>query len=226
MGQGGWASYELVRTVGQPATVALRSAIPLEVDLDVVHADDGCWHLVDPTSPDTTILEASRWEPDYTPTAPVTIAQAEQARNNFPITAETHPAPHCISCGLHETSLNVHVGPIGDGRWASPLRIPSSSPHTQREGQPGLDEGLLWMAMDCACGWYTSLDGGHRRGVTVQFAVSIYQELALDTDYALVAWNGDYEPHWEGRKRGAAAALFDDSGTCVAQSRSFWIAPA
>jgi len=225
MGQGGWASHELVRAVGQPATVALRSAIPLEVDLDVVHAGDEVWHLVDPAAPDTIILEASRWEADYATTPAVSIDEAARAREQFQITAETHPAPHCCSCGFHDASLNVHAGPLGDGRWATPFRVPSSLPDSQRHERSGIDEGLLWMAMDCACGWYTSHDGGERRGVTVQFAVSIYEEIELDTDYALVAWNGDYQPHWDGRKRGAAAALFNRTGDCVAQSRSFWVAP-
>jgi hypothetical protein len=55
MGQGGYACHQFVEAIGEPVTVALRSAIPLETDLDVVH-HDGKWHLVDPSDPATVIL--------------------------------------------------------------------------------------------------------------------------------------------------------------------------
>jgi hypothetical protein len=221
MGQGGFACHKFVEAIGEPVTVALRSPIPLETHLDVVHLDD-CWHLVDPSNPGTVILEATRWDPDYAPTEAVTIEQAATAREAFPLTADTHPAPHCMSCGLGEHSLHVHAGPLGDGRWATPFRLPDWS---LIDG--GVDMSLLWMAMDCSCGWYISHSGAeHRQAVTVQFAVDVHQPIAPETDYALVAWHGDYSPTWDGRKRGAAAALFDASGTCVASSRSFWVASA
>ena len=80
--------------------------------------------------------------------------------------------------------------------------------------------------MDCACGWYTSHSGSTQgEGLTVQFAVDIVEPLDPDGEYALVAWHGDHHPDWEGRKRGAAAALFDAAGRLVAQSRSFWVRP-
>ena len=58
MGQGGFTCHQFVEAIGEPVTVALRSPIPLETGLDVVHLDD-CWHLVDPSDPGTVILEAT-----------------------------------------------------------------------------------------------------------------------------------------------------------------------
>lgn len=203
--------------IGEPVTVALRSRIPLETDLDIVHQKDR-WHLVDPADPGTVILEATRWEPDYASTDPVSIEQAAAARQGFPLTREDHPAPHCLSCGLSEQSLRAHAGPLGDGRWATPLSLPSWA---LVDG--AVDMSLVWMAMDCSCGWYISHSAPRRQALTVQFAVDVHARIEPDTDYALVAWNGDYEPGWDGRKRGAAASLFDADGNCVAQSRSFWV---
>jgi len=125
-----------------------------------------------------------------------------------------------MSGGVQGRALSVLAGLLGDGRWASPLRMREWS---LIDGE--VDVSLLWMAMDCSCGWYISQSGPDRRkAVTVQFAVDVHEPIAPETDYALVAWNGDYDSGWDGRKRGSAAALFDAAGTQVASSRSFWVA--
>lgn len=221
LGQGGWGCYEFQRAIGEPVTVALRSGLPLDVELVVVHEGDR-WLLIDPAWPDQVILEATRWVADYPATEPVSIDQAEAARAGFPLADEEHPAPHCLSCGIGERTLGVHAGPLDDGRWASPLRFPDWSLVDDRR----VDDGLVWMAMDCACGWYTTHSGSlEASGLTVQFAVDIIEPLDPNSEYALVAWHGDHAPDWDGRKRGAAAAVFDASGGLVAQSRSFWVRP-
>jgi len=219
MGQGGFTSHQFHEAIGEPTTFALRSPIPLETDLHVVQDGDR-WHLVDPADPSTVIMEATRWDASYPSGNAVSIDDAAAAREAFPLAGESHPAPHCMSCGVHDRSLNVHAGPLGDGRWASPLRMPEWS---LIDGE--VDLSLVWMAMDCSCGWYISHSGpDQRKAVTVQFAVDVHEPIFPETDYALVAWNGDYDAGWDGRKRGAAAALFDAAGKQVASSRSFWVA--
>ncbi len=222
MGQGGYGCYQLQQAIGEPVSIALRSPLPLETDLAVIDHGDR-WTLVDPQRPDTIILEATRWDSHFAATEPVSVASADAARAAFPLTDDEHPAPHCCSCGTGPESLRVHAGPLGDGRWATPFRIPET--HTV-DGR--IDESLVWMAVDCACGWFTSHSGDQNggRGVTVQFAVDIVAPIEAETDYALVAWPGDYAPDWDGRKRGAAAMLFDRDGAVVARSRSFWVRPA
>lgn len=218
-GQGGYTSQRFAEAIGESVTVALRNPIPLETDLDIVYHEDS-WRLVDPSDPATVILEATRWEPSFASTSPVTIDDAAAARQGFPLSIDDHPAPHCLSCGFGEHSLRVHAGSLGDGRWATPFRAPA------RSAPDGVfDMSLLWMAMDCSSAWYISHSSpDERQSVTVQFAVQAHRPIETETDYALVAWNGDYPPEWDGRKRGAAAALFDADGACVAQSRSFWVA--
>ena len=219
MGQGGWTCWEFERAIGEPVTISLRRAIPLDVDLHVVGTVDDGWALVDPASPDEAIMEARRWDPTFPTTDPITIAEAESAKNLHAV--HEHPAPHCLSCGVGERTLGVHAGPLPDGRWATPLRFPEWS---LVDGE--VDEGLVWMAIDCASGWYTSDSGSNPgRGLTVQFAVQIDGPLDPNGDYALVAWHGDHLPDWDGRKRGAAAALFDRDGVCVARSASYWVRP-
>lgn len=219
MGQGGYTAYEFAEAIGQQVTIALKSRIPLETDLEVIAFDDR-WHLVNPRAPETVILEAQTWSPDYPDTDAVTVEEAVTARAGFPVTEATHPAPQCLSCGLGDRSLHVHAGPLGDGRWATPFRLPDWA---VIDGS--VDMSLVWMAIDCSCGWYISHSSAEqRKAVTVQLAVDVSGQVEPDTDYTVVAWHGDYAPDWDGRKRGAAAALFDADGWCVAQSRSFWVA--
>lgn len=221
LGQGGYGCYLLQQAIGQPVTTALRRPLPLNTDLVVAQTGDEEWSLIIPAEPDLPILEARLWDPDCPTTTPVSIADAEAARAAAGIDPAHHPAPHCMSCGVEEGSLRVHAGPLGDGRWASPLQLPSI-------GSDGdVDHSLVWMAVDCASGWYTGQDsGGPGTGVTVQFAVDVVEPLEADTPYALVAWHGDHAPSWDGRKRGAAAAVFNSEGTCVVRARSFWVRPA
>ncbi len=230
MGQGGYSCHLLHRAVaelGGPAsiTTALRRPIPLETDLVVNSAPlrDGTdgWVMVDPAEPDQPLLEAAPWETPAPVTDPVSIDQAEEARARHSMAHGDHPAPLCLSCGLGPESLRVHAGPLDDGRYATPLRLPVDA------ATEGLDESLVWMAIDCACGWFTSRSGATPgSGVTVQYGVEVLAPLEPETDYALVAWHGDGPADWDGRKRTSAAAVFATDGTVMARSQSLWVRPA
>ncbi len=247
-GQGGWTAQRLVSAIGQPATVAIKAPIPLETDMHVTPGDTQnrdsqhgaeaeTWQLVDPEG--ATILEATRWEPDYPDTAPVSVADASLARERFMFDSAAHPVPACFSCGLEPDSMRVHAGPLGDGRFATDWTVPAwasrsdsnsdsnsdSSASEDSNGDGSVDEGCLWAALDCTAALFVSCDGGIRRSVTAQLAVDVIHPLVPDATYALVAWAGDWpHPSWDGRKRAAASAAFDENGRCVARSRSFWIA--
>lgn len=228
-GQGGWTAHRLVRAMNGPATVAIKAPIPLETDLHIVASDtapdtsagapDRPWRLV--ADGGATILEATDWVPDVPDTAPVTIADAVAARGRFPLPGDDHPVPYCFSGGLESDSMRVHCGPVGDGRFATDWTVPDWA-----VGPSGtVDDGALWAAIDCAAAWYVCCEGEIRVGVTAQLAVEVVRPLQPGATYALVAWAGDWESgRWDGRKRGAASAAFDDQGNCVARSRSFWIA--
>lgn len=217
LGQGGWTAAQFVAAVGQPATVRIKSHIPLETDLHVCEVDDG-WQLVDQsTEPATVVLEAQRWDPDFMETTAVSIEEASKARHRFPGTEEDHPVPNCFSCGIHDNSMNVHPGPLGDGRWASDW-----APTQWTVGDDGLvDESVLWAALDCTAGWVIGTEGVVRPSFTVQFAAEVIKPIVPDATYAIVGWG---QPEWDGRKRWGASAAFDQDGKCVARSRSFWVA--
>ena len=218
-GQGGWAAHRFTTAIGEPVTVAIRRPIPLEVDMFIVDVDDDNWHLIDPSEPVNPVLIATRWQPAFSTTNPVSIDNAADARTRFPLHDE-HPVPVCFSCGLEPDTMRVHSGPLQDGRWATDWTVPAWAVNDTG----AVDEGALWAAIDCAQAWYAGNAGGRCHAVTAQLAVDVPVALEPGATYALVAWNGTYSQDWDGRKRGAGGAVFASDGTCVAQSSSFWIA--
>jgi len=218
-GQGGWTAQKFRTSIGEDVTVAIRRAIPLEVDLQVVEAGADTWHLIEPEEPDSPVLIANRWDADFASTDAVPIADAVGASTRFPLHDE-HPVPLCFSCGQEPDSMQVQSGPLPDGRWATEWRVPTWA--VDVDG--AVDEGALWAAIDCAQAWYAGNADGRRESLTVQLAVELLHPLEPGATYSLVAWQGTYPRDWDGRKRGAGGAVFAADGTCVARSSSFWVA--
>ena len=128
MGQGGFTCHQFVEAIGEPVTVALRSPIPLETGLDVVHLDD-CWHLVDPSDPGTVILEATRWDVDYPSTNAVTIEEAAVAREAFR-TASAGALPRGMSSTVSAwPSMRTYAFPQGY----------APQPRVSTDGQAGVE---------------------------------------------------------------------------------------
>ncbi len=222
-GQGGWTTARMIDIIGQPATVAIRAPIPLDVDLAVVTVDNGSvpdrWRLIDPaTSPPTVIMEAERWDPEFGSTSAISIEEARAARQRFPLSDSDHPVPHCFSCGTQHDSMGVQAGPLADGRYATDWRAPDWA-----IGADGsVDGAVLWAALDCTAAWYVGYEGGNRPAFTVQYAVEVSEAVKPNETYALVAWG--VTSGWDGRKRAGASAAFSEDGTCIARSRSLWVA--
>lgn len=227
MGQGGWTAQRFSRLLDVPVGIALVAPIPLDVDLHVVHqppaADHGAgrWLLVDHTTDGpVTVMSATPRSTGFPDTEPVGLDVARAASTGFDSLVAEHPVPFCFSCGLQHDSMGVHAGPLADGRFATDWRVPDWA-----IGDDGVvDEGVLWAAIDCCAAWYVGYSRSPRRAVTAQIAVDVTSPLQPGTTYALVAWSGDHDPDWDGRKRHAASAAFAPDGTCVARSVSFWIA--
>ena len=213
-GQGGWAAHRFVQALGRPASVAIKAPVPLETDLIVDHgtgrltAEDG-----------TTIMIASDVTEPFASTEAISIEDAAAARRRFGDLATDHPVPFCFSCGVQHDSMKVHAAPLGDGRFASDWTVPDWA-----VGAGGsVDEGALWAAIDCCAAWWVGHSRDRRVAFTVQFATEVLHPLTPGATYALVAWSGDHDPEWDGRKRHAASAAFDRNGRCVARSTSFWV---
>ncbi len=224
-GQGGFSSALFEAAIGQQVSIGLRAPIPLETEL-TVHETDSRWEL---RHGDVVIMTAtprvglSDEDTDRSATDPVTIADAARARSRFPVSADTHNAPHCLSCGFGERTMQVWPGlvddPSGRQRVASDWIPPAWA---------GSDDGLVrppfvWMALDCTCGFFVGHHPERRNAVTVQYAVDILVPLRVGRPYAVVGYDGTWPGGWEGRKRGASSCVFDDTGRLVALANSFWV---
>lgn len=221
-GQGGWTAQRFAAAISERVTIAIRAAIPLETDLAIVrHLTEAgsTWHLVDPAVPEQPILIATPWVEPCAATTPVSITDAANASTRFPL-HDDHPVPACFSCGHAPDSMHAQAGPLPDGRWATDWTVPDWA--SSSDGV--VDVGALWAAIDCTQGWYAGIAGGRRPSLTVQIAVETLLPLEPGATYALVAWQGNYEPDWDGRKRGAGGAAFAVDGSCVARSTTFWVA--
>lgn len=218
-GQGGWTAARLAELADRTVTIRLRAPVPLDRDLRVELAAGPAWRCLDG---DDVVCEATPWVADVPDTEAVPVERARAARGRFPLRADQHPAPRCFSCGLQHDTMAVHAGPLGDGpeRYATDWTAP-----TWAAGPDGtVDPAVLWAALDCTAAWYVSGHPTFRRCVTAQYAVEVLRPVPAGEVLALVAWDGDWPGGWDGRKRGAASAAFDDAGRVVARARSLWVA--
>lgn len=217
-GQGGWTAHRFVEAIPTdlPITVAIKAAIPLDLDLSVTPTDDG-WDLRAPDG--ATIMSGAIWEPTFADTPPVSVDAARAARHRFLATVDEHPVPSCFSCGREPDSMGVHAGPLDDDRFATDWTVPGWA--VDEHGH--VDAGALWAAIDCCAAWWVGWSRERRVALTVQYAVEQRHPLEPGATYALVGWGGDHRHEWDGRKRHAASAAFDATGRCVARSVSFWV---
>ncbi len=217
-GQGGWTAWRLADAIGEPVTIALRAQVPLDADLEIERYEDR-WRLVDRSfASRVTVLEAERWDPAFASTEPVPIGAAADARSRFEYADHEHPAAGCFSCGIGPDTMHVHAGPLGDGRYATDWTAPEW-PAVEGIVPPG----VLWAAIDCTAAWYVCSTAERRMAFTVQYAAEVTAPIRAGGRYSLVGWSGDFPAEWDGRKRGAASAAFDEDGACVARAHSFWV---
>lgn len=217
LGQGGFTSSRFEAAVGQPISISLKAPIPLETELDVVDVDGG-WEL---RADQTVVMAAIPSAVSFAATAPVTVDAAAEARSRFPVSAADHNAVRCLSCGFGERTMQVWPGALNDGTGR--VATDWHPPEWAGDGDGLVDPGLVWMALDCTCGFYVGHYPERRNAMTVQYAVEVAKPILVGESYVVVGFDGNWPGGWDGRKRGAGSCIFDASGTLVASSDSFWV---
>lgn len=218
-GQGGYAAACFESAIGRPLSISLRAPIPLSSDLRVIEVPGG-WELRDG---ETVIMRGEPRTTRWGATEPVTVHAAATARQRFTGHIE-HSAPECVSCGIGEKSMRVWAGVLDDGtnRVASDW-VP---PPWAADDTGVVHKHFVWMALDCTSGFFVSSTSAGRDAVTAQFAAETLTPLRAGETYVTIGFDGNWEGDWDGRKRGAGAAVFTTDGELVAQADSFWIAVA
>jgi hypothetical protein len=219
MGQGGWSAAKLEAAIGRPVTIDFRAPIPLEEDLSVVETAGG-WEL---RADDRVVMAARPRDVAFAEVEAVSVEAAADARSRFGATAEDHNASACFSCGLGGRTMRVWPGPLADG--SGRLATDWAPPEWVRNDGGEVDPAVVWTAMDCVQGFFVGRYPVVRQALTVRYAAEVLAPVRVGARYAVVADAGHWPGGWNGRKRGAAAAVFDEDGNLVARADSLWVAP-
>lgn len=198
------------------AEVTLRDPPPLERDLALEPHAEG----ITVRDGSTVVAEGrpARVELQI-PEAPSPLRAEEAARAGYERWSARHPFPGCAVCGPEREQgdgLRIFPGQLDEhGLFASVW-----TPHGSVAGDDGtvLPE-CVWAALDCP----TSAPVRHYDegppAVLGRLAASIDAPVRVDQAHVIVSWALERD----GRKRSAAAALFDHCGRMLARSRAVWI---
>jgi hypothetical protein len=146
------------------------------------------------------------------------VAAAEQAGCES-WTAE-HPFPSCVVCGPARDP--------GDGMRIFPVTLPDrdglfGACWTPREsdgdGDGCVRPELVWAALDCPTSAPVANFGGGPPCVLASLAARIGCPVRVGEPHTILSWGLEVD----GRKRRAAAALYDSQGVFICASRALWI---
>jgi hypothetical protein len=197
--------------------VSLRTPPPLERPLDVVR--DG--ERVQLRDGDTLVAEGGPGElllevPDPVPRGEVAAAEAAGRE----IWTAEHPFPTCMVCGPAREA--------GDGLRIFPAALPDRdglygacwTPSEQDgDGDGSVRPELLWAVLDCPTSAPVANFGQGPPMVLANLAARIGCPVRVGEPHTILSWGLEVD----GRKRRAAAALYDSDGILTCASRALWI---
>lgn len=215
---GGYTCGRVAQLVGAgEVEVSLRRPPPLERPLNVVR--DG--ERVELRDGDTLIAEGGPTEllvevPDAVARDEVSAAE-EAGRETW--TAQ-HPFPTCVVCGPARDA--------GDGLRIFPAALPDRdglfgacwTPSEQEsDGNGWVRPELVWAALDCPTSAPVANFGEGPPMVLASLAARLGCSVRVGEPHTILSWALDVD----GRKRRAAAALYDSDGILTCVSRALWI---
>ena len=213
---GGYVSGRLAQLVdAEVATVSLRSPPPLERPLAVMREGD----RVELLDGDTLVAEA---EPDELLLEVPDPVSFERARAASEAGAERwtaeHPFPTCLVCGPDRPAgdgMRLYPAPLEGDRcaaaWTPDERLSDGHGHVRPE--------FVWAALDCPTSAPVANFGEGPPMVLARLTARLGCPVRVGERHAIVSWPLEVD----GRKRHAAAALYDDEGRLLCASRALWI---
>lgn len=227
-GNGGYvggAFADLLNTTN-PVEVTLRSPIPLDKPMDIIHTSGGEGpERVTVQDGDTLIAEVReselRMEIPDTPERQAVINAAPSSpslamRENPLIPGARGFHPICFCCGAdHEDGLRVFTAPIADTNQVAAI--------WQTHAEWGDDKGhlpntFLWTALDCPgqFAWYAT---GIFTGMLGRITAEVMTPAPAGQAYLVMAWPIEID----GKKHFAGSAIFDENDNLIARAKSVWI---
>jgi hypothetical protein len=217
-GNGGYSAGLMAALADGPATVSLRSPVPLGRPLEVARDGDGPIRALDG---ETLVMEARRTtELDLEPPRTVSVAEAREAAGRY-LGLEEGPFSRCFVCGrVRDDSLGVFAGRINEGDGdivASPWTPPPWAAGPDGSVAPELVAAVL----DCPTYFALYDDPG-----TLSFlaAMQVRHDAPVEpgVEHVVLAWSIEKD----GRKHHAGAAVLTADGRTAAVARVLLIAAA
>lgn len=205
-GNGGYSAGLLAAELAGPAAVSLRSPVPLDTPLELVHSDG----VVRALDGETLVAEAEPAEPlALAVPAPVSVAAAHAAAAEY-AAPEDNVFSECFVCGRARADcMRVFAGPVAgrEGLVATPWTPPAWS-----AGEDGAARAeIVWAALDCPT--YFAVYGEESvLGFLVRQQVELRAPVAVETEHVVIAWPLAVN----GRKRTAGAAVLSAGGELLA----------
>jgi len=215
---GGYTCGRVAQLVGaEEVEVSLRTPPPLERPLEVVR--DG--ERVELRDGDTLVAEGGPSEllidvPEPLPRDEV--AAAEEAGRE--VWTANHPFPSCVVCGPDRDR--------GDGMRIFPAALEGrhglygacwTPGESEADGDGWVRPELVWAALDCPTSAPVANFGEGPPMVLASLAARLGCPVRAGEPHTILSWGLEVD----GRKRRAAAALYDSDGILTCASRALWI---
>jgi hypothetical protein len=215
-GQGGYCSGVVAGFVEGPAEVTLRSPVPVDTPLDVIHEDDGSVRVLDG---ETLVMEANSMAGlDLEVPEPVGLEEARSASTRYRGLPDG-PFSHCFVCGrAREDAIGVFAGTV-EGRH---LAASSWTPPDWTAGPGGqvLPE-FLWAVLDCPTFFALDTNGELPMTVLGRMTARVDVPVMAGEEHVAIAW--PIESY--GRKHQAGSAVLSAEGGVLAVARALLIEP-
>jgi hypothetical protein len=197
------------------AEVSLRAPPPLERPLEIVRAA----RQLELRDGETLVASATPAELELDAPASVSPADARAAsKAGLKEWTARHPFPTCVVCGPDRDpcdGMRLFPGSLGDGRYAAEW-TPDRSLGAGRDPVP---PECVWAALDCPTSAPVANFGEGPPMVLARLSARLDHPVLVGEPHAIVSWPLEVD----GRKRHAAAALFDAEGRLLCASRALWI---
>jgi hypothetical protein len=197
--------------------VSLRTPPPLERPLEVVR--DG--ERVELRDGDTLVAEGAPTEllfdvPEAVPREEVAAA-VEDGRERW---SAEHPFPTCVVCGpAREAGDGMRIFPANLGGGGVLFGACWTPGESLGDAQGWVRPEFVWAALDCPTSAPVANFGEGPPCVLASLAARLGCPVRAGEPHTILSWRTEVE----GRKRQAAAALYDSKGVFICASRALWI---
>ena len=201
-GQGGYCCGVFAALVGRPAEVTLRSPVPLGKQLTSVGGGGGGIAVHDR---ERLIAEVREAQPTVTVPEPVSLEEAERARERFQGSTE-ESFDRCFVCGTaRDDSQRVWPGVVEGRRLVATPWTPSDE-WLGEEGR--VRPEFVWAVLDCPASFAPLVDDPDAIVMLGRLTVEIREAAPMEQPHLIIAWPIDVD----GRKHRTGAALLSADG--------------